>query len=183
MESENPYAFQEGDHVPPVGSVPRSRLNPSILGQIRVVAILMIVHGTLLLFLGGGLVLLGVMFPAIMTMQSEAMEPKPGEPSTEQLSWILLVVYGGLGMLVLTGAFLQISAGIFNLNLKKRMLGIVAVSVGTLSIFTCYCAPTSLALLIYCLIIYLHDTSKQAFALREQGYSWKEIEELARNGI
>jgi hypothetical protein len=183
MESENPYAVQGAGNMPPGSPSARSRLSPGILSQIRVVAILMIVHGTLLLFLGGGLVLLGALFPTMMTAQSGTMKVNTGELSKEQFSWLLLIVYGGLGLLVSAVAFLQIVAGIYNLALKKRMLGIVAVSVGTLSILTCYCAPTSLALLVYCLVIYLHDTSKQAFALREQGYTWKEIENLARDGV
>ena len=38
------------------------------------------------------------------------------------------------------------------------------------SMFTGYCAPTAIALLIYGLIIYLNDDVRRAFEMGEQGY-------------
>jgi hypothetical protein len=56
----------------------------------------------------------------------------------------------------------------------------VALVMGSISIGTCYCAPTSIALLVYGLIIYLNNSAVQAFALAKQGLTWSDIEKMPR---
>ncbi len=180
MEFENPYAVQSAGGGPGRGDQGGPRLSLTILRQIRVIAVLLIVHGLMLMLMGVFLIGLAFLFPTMMAAQPGAMRQQAGGPPPEQLKIILIVVYGGMGVAGLVPGVLQVVAGSYNLFAKKRMLGIVALAVGTVSVGTCYCAPTAIALFVYGLIIYLHDTSKQAFALQEQGYSWQEIESLAR---
>ena len=48
--------------------------------------------------------------------------------------------------------------------------------VGMVSIMTCYCFPTSLALAIYGLVVLLSQPVKLAFDLGDQGYDPTEIQ-------
>jgi hypothetical protein len=87
------------------------------------------------------------------------------------VSWI----YGGLGVVIGIIGLLNIIAGYRNFKFKGRVLGIVSLVAGLGTIFTCYCAPTSLALTIYGLIVYLNAPVAAAFRMGEEGYSGDEI--------
>lgn len=180
METENPYAVQYDGSGAQRGNPGRPRLSLAILRQIRVIAILLIIHGLMLMAMGIFLVGLAIVFPTIMAAQPGGMPQQPGGPTPGQLKIMMLALYGSMGVAAIVPGILQIVAGSFNVVMKKRMLGIVALAVGTISVGTCYCTPTAIALLVYGLIIYLHDTTQQAFALHDQGYTWDEIESLAR---
>jgi hypothetical protein len=73
---------------------------------------------------------------------------------------------------------LRIIAGIMNLKYRGRRLGLTALIIGTLSLFTMYCAPTSIALLVDGLIVYMDEDVRRAFALGEQGFSSEKIRRL-----
>jgi hypothetical protein len=86
----------------------------------------------------------------------------------------------GMGSAGIVPGIIQIIAGIRNFRLHGRIFGIVALVTGVLSIGTCYCAPTSVALMVYGLIIYLNNTSTQVFSLAQQGLKWSDIEKMTR---
>ena len=65
---------------------------------------------------------------------------------------------------VLCGA-VRIIAGIFNLRFRRRGLGMVALGLGLLTMITGYCAPTSIALAIYGLIVFVNEPVVAAFEL------------------
>jgi hypothetical protein len=181
MEPSNPYSSSNfGDRVADSGGLQRM-MNPTILSQIRVVAILLIVHGVLLLVMGVFLVVLAVAMPQMLIAQQQKMPQQPGAPDLSQMKTILTATYGIMGLAGLIPGVIQIIAGIRNLRLRGRTFGLVAIISGAISLGTCYCAPTAIGLLIYGLIIYLHDTAKQAFELGEQGKTWREIESISRN--
>jgi hypothetical protein len=151
-----------------------------MVGHVMVVSILMIVQGALEALVGGGLVVLGAVFPTMMQAEMRRGGGPPGGPSPEAMSWIMLAVYGGLGLLVLLGAVLHIWAGISNLKFRRRTLGIVALGVGLVSTFTCYCAPTSIALAVYGLVVYLSPQVAQAFTMGQAGKTRAEIDAAFR---
>ena len=66
---------------------------------------------------------------------------------------------------------LPIWAGISNLGFQSYMFGIVALLSGLSSIYTWFCAPTALALLILGLIVYLQSDTREAFQQGEAGKS------------
>lgn len=135
-----------------------------MVGQVTVVAILLIIEGALELIIAPVFLFVG---PAmILEFDQQSAEIPPA-------------VVGGIislfGVLVLAAAVLKIWAGIKNLKYRGRTLGIVAVASAGLSMFLCYCAPSGLALLIYGLIVYLNGDVARAFELGEQGWSPDQI--------
>jgi hypothetical protein len=176
VEPTNPYSIQEqGTAVQ--SSAGQPVLNRSIVSQIRVVAILMIVHGFLCVFLGIGLAAMSFFLPNLIVAQQQKMQPQLEGANPQQMQTMFVAVYSGMAAAGIIPGLLQIIAGIANLRLKGRIFGIVALVSGLLSMGTCYCTPTAVALLVYGLIIYLNETTKQVFALGAEGKSWREIEE------
>ncbi len=69
--------------------------------------------------------------------------------------------------LVFLLAILKIVAGIRNCQRRNRILGIVALGVAPLSLFTFFCVPSALAIMVYGLVVYCHRDVKRAFAVSE----------------
>ncbi len=99
-----------------------------------------------------------------------------------QVETILTVVYLSMGLVGLVAGILHIIAGIRNLSYRGRTLGIVALIAGGLSVGTIYCAPTTIGLMIYGLIVYFSADGRRAFELGEKGMSGAEIRELYARG-
>ena len=171
----NPYQSPDFAEKPP--SFGGNELSAAILTQQRVVAILMIVQGTLSTLMGIFLVVMAGVIPMMLEMDRRNNGFNGGGPPPE-LRWIMTAAYGGMGLCALIPGGLQIYAGIQGIKLRKHTLGIVALGAGALTLMTCYCFPTSLALLIYGLIIYLHDTSRRAFQLAQEGHSYDAIMQM-----
>jgi hypothetical protein len=64
-------------------------------------------------------------------------------------------------------AILKIVAGTLNYQRHSRILGIVALGVAPLSLFTFFCVPSALAIMLYGLVVYCHRDVKRAFAVAE----------------
>jgi hypothetical protein len=169
--SDSPYAVPPSDpgSFPPVGRAPTR----SMVSHVPVVAILMMVQGGLELLMGLGLVAMGGIFPVLMRM-GELRDGGEGPPP-EMVGWMMLAIYGGLGVLTLVAAGLHLFAGLRNYRFRSRTLGLVALSGGLVTVFTCYCAPTSVALAVYGLVTYLNPDVSHAFALGEAGRKRNEI--------
>jgi len=65
---------------------------------------------------------------------------------------------------------------------RSYVWGLVGLITGGLGLITCYCAPTSLGVLIFGLIVYLNPTAKYIFSLGKNGLNQREIEETLRQG-
>ena len=156
------------DVVPPVAYAgQRSKLQ-----FVQLVAIFSIVHGALEAVLGLVLFGLGVFMVLMMSLMPP---PRPGEPPPEVMGWFMLAVYGTLGILLLIAGGFRIAAGIYNYDLRRRTLGLVSFFVGLLSVVTCYCTPTSAALCIFGLLVYLDPSVISAFEQRARGVPAKDI--------
>ncbi len=101
--------------------------------------------------------------------------PMPA-PMPAGFEWMLLAIYGSMGLISLVIGVLGIWAGIRMLKFRGRILGIVALSSGLLSIAGCYCLPTAIGLFVYGLIVLLNEPVKRAFAMGEQGRTAAEIQ-------
>ncbi|MGI8979375.1 MAG: hypothetical protein ACR2FY_09125 [Pirellulaceae bacterium] len=135
--------------------------------QVRVVAILNCVQGGLECLMGTFLVGMAVFVPIMIRMEQRN---NPGINSAPAgMEWIMVAVYGGIGGVVLIAGVLRIYAGLQNFRYRKRVLGIVSLVCGLASMIGCYCAPTSIALLIYGLIVYLHPAVQTAFEMGDKG--------------
>jgi hypothetical protein len=174
--SENPHApnpYAVGADQNTFGAQPPAseELQQGILSQIRVVAIMLIVHGSMLLLAGIFFLIMAAFLPGIITssQQVQAAPANQNGPTPEQLSKLLTGTYLVMGLAAFLPGLLQLVAGIRNLYPKGRTLGIIALFSGLLSVASCYCAPTSLGLLVYGLIIYFNPTAVRAFELGNKG--------------
>lgn len=168
---ENPYQSPVESSTPFSGQPSMDPFRrPGLVHHVRVVAILMIVQGTLELLAGIGCGVMAVVMPKMMAQKgmphSEAALPP------EQFFWVL---YGGVAAVALLAAALHIVAGIQNLRFRGRTLGIVALAGGMLAVFTCYCFPTAVALGVYGLIVYLNAEAAEAFRMGDSGCSSSDI--------
>ncbi len=171
--SDNPYADPQlpSDGMPGPHGVPMGR---GMVGHVTLVSIMMIVQGALEIIVGLFMVGMGVSMPFVFRMQQGTQGLPPNFPA-ESMSWFLLIMYGGLGIVTLIAAGLHIAAGIRNYRFRNRTLGLVALIGGMVTVFTCYCAPTSIALGVYGLITYLNPEVGHAFAMGASGSTRSEI--------
>jgi hypothetical protein len=178
----NPYQSPDFTDQPQTyGGAPGvSDLNPSILTQQRVVAILMIVQGTMTTLMGLMLAVAAVAVPMMIEADMRRNNGFNGGPPPAEMRWFMLGIYGVMGLCALSAGLLQIYGGIQGIRLRNHTLGLVALGAGVLTVVTCYCFPTSLALLIYGLIIYFHDTTRRAFELAKQGHNFDAIMQMAQ---
>jgi hypothetical protein len=129
-----------------------------VVGQVKIVGILMIVHGVIIFLVGGGLVAVAV---AIMAM------PARGGGGAEP--WIVGGIYGGGRSLVALIGALHAIAGFRVMAFKNRVLGLVALFSNTLLLFTCYCAVTAIPMMIYGLIVLFQSEVGRAFEMVAAG--------------
>ena len=144
--------------------------------HVRALAILMIVQGALELLAAVGLAVMGV----CMSVVFQQMQDQPGMPVQPAIPgqlgmWMMLLVYGGMAVAALASGALHLVAGIRNYRFRGRGLGIAALVCGALTVFTCYCLPTAVALGVYGLIVYLNYETAEAFRLGEAGCEPAEI--------
>ena len=137
------------------------------IGKIRVVAILMMVQAGLELLAGIAIGGLAAVMPYALESQPATRDPEIGP----EMTIFVVALYGGIALLVLCVGGLRFYAGWRNYQLRNRVLGIVALSVGAITAFTCYCAPTSIALLIFGLIVFANGPVAAAFERVERGES------------
>lgn len=71
---------------------------------------------------------------------------------------------------------LRLVAGYCNFRFQRRLLGMVALCAGLLTMITGYCAPTAIALAIYGLVVYLNDSVMAAFAMGQAGRTPAQIQ-------
>jgi hypothetical protein len=166
---ENPYQSPTAP-LGPANSMDPFQRRPGLVRHVRVVAIMMIVQAALELLAAAVYGAMAVFMP-IMLRQ---MPNQPGMPN-QPVIWILPLTYGGMAAAALVSAVLHLVAGLRNYRFRGRTLGMVALACGMLSVFTCYCLPTTVALAVYGLIVYLNPEASEAFRMGEAGSKPAEI--------
>src|SRR5688500_6732070 len=135
---ENPYAspspspfsdFNVPAPAPPLAQYPRG-----LVGHLRVLGILMIVLCVLDVLMVLMLLAFAVAFPFLLSLVNTAPNPPPPE-----MVYIMLAVYGGMGAVGTICGILNCWAGWQIFRSRQRVLGIVAVASGTITVLTCYC--------------------------------------------
>ena len=137
--------------------------------QVPVLGVLQIVQGALESLLGILLTVMGPMMGTILKNSPQQPEMPAAMPAFMAGAYVVI----GLGMLAV-GA-LRVTTGVMHLSYKGRTLGFVSLGLGLASLFTCYCFPTALGLLIYGLIVLLNADVARAFEMRTQGSSPEQI--------
>ncbi|MFK7768327.1 MAG: hypothetical protein AB8B55_13980 [Mariniblastus sp.] len=175
--SNNPYQS-------PCEAVPKSKVQSKpgygrvYINQVAVVSTLMLVQGALLLLVALILVINSVMFTQFGLF--DIPNPNANDPEVQRGiaagKVIMFWVFGGLGAASAMIGILHIIAGILGFQYRGRRLTIFTLCIGLVSMLTCYCAPTAIALMVYGLIIFMHPSVKQAFEMKKSGLTNQEIQ-------
>ena len=171
MSQENPYAS-------PVSAGPAQPKGESVgrlLGQVKAIAICSIVQDALEMLMAGFLLATAFMMAYIMDPQAGVSSPPEVAEQVERMRTYWLIYNGVVGGLVFLAGALRLVAGIQNLRLRGRALGLSSFFVGLLGVATCYCKPTAIGLLVWGCIVYFNQSVAQAFRLRQQGMSVADI--------
>lgn len=161
---ENPY--EASVVVEPATGHAAAHNDRSMFAQLLVVGILQSVAGAMELMVAG---IYTVMIVVFLTSANGGETLFEGGPP------IVLLVYGIIWFCVGLSGCLRLVSGISSFYFRNRLLMLISLVFGFVSIFTCYCAVTALPLGIYGLIIMLSPTAKRAFAMRRAGMSANEI--------
>ncbi len=183
---DNPYQSpapnNSSEPAPPPNAPPETI---GMARQIRVVAVLMMVQGSLDVLMAIGLIVLTVFMGNVFEQaindevqkqqaQREAQPDQDDRPEFKAqpineawLRWWVFGIYGTMALVHAAVGITQIVAGWLNYRYRKKTFGMIALVMGSLTFIACYCVPTSIALLVYGLIVYLHVDSARAFAASE----------------
>ena len=173
--SKNPYAAPTPSAPPSYGSRrPGGEPGRGYVRQIPILGIMTIVQGALLTLMGLAGVGYGILFAVLLN--SDRPNMPPGGHDGPPLAVFSAVGFIG-GTLILTIAIMQIIAGIRTLKYRGRTFTIVTWIVGLLASLTCYCAPTSMGLAIWGLIVFMNPAVVKAFKMAESGMKQREIED------
>ena len=127
-----------------------------MVGQVKVVGILMIVHGVTVIIMGGL-----VAFAGAWIMGAGPAGGGGGGPDAK----IISVIYMAFGSLILLCGVLNALAGIRLIMYRNRVLGLVALFTNVVVLLTCYCAPTAIGMMIYGLIVLFNHDVTRAFEM------------------
>lgn len=148
-----------------------------MVGHVRIIAILLIVQGVLELLVSLYYCAFGLFIGPSLTnamMENSQMQPGGGPPR-EFMSTVMTATWIVMAACGLVPGVLHCWAGFRNFMFRGRTLGIIALISSVVSMGTVYCCPTSVALLIYGLIVYLNGYVARAFDLANAGRRPEEI--------
>jgi hypothetical protein len=161
----NLYAFDSRQAIP---------INDFGVGSIRQVptlAILMAVQGGLTIAYGLMMVALGFVMPYFMRMSAANAGNMPGgaQPFPAEMEWFMVIIYGGMGLLFLALGGFTVFSGLRLYRFQSRVMGMVSLGVGLMSLFNCYCFPTAIGLAIYGFIVLTKPAVMKAFEIAQGG--------------
>jgi hypothetical protein len=136
-----------------------------MVGQVKVVGILMLVHGITVIIMGGILAALGIMMLGV--------GPAGGGAGPEP--WIFAIIYIAWGFLVLACGVLNAVGGVRVMTFRNRVLGLVALFSNILVLFSCYCALTAIGMMVYGLIVLFQPDVVHAFEMVARGATPEEV--------
>jgi hypothetical protein len=167
-QPENPYAV-----VAPQAPFDPNALPGSIglVNQVMVVGILQIVLGAMELMMGCLLLFYSVLLGFVMPSMPNGAA---NNPPPEVMFWISIGC-GIVGIIVFVFSILRIVTGIYSFWFKRRMMMLVSLIGGMVTILTCYCSLFSIAIGIYGVIVMLDPAVRQAYRMSAEGVPAEEI--------
>jgi hypothetical protein len=144
---------------------PERPLGRGLVGHVPIIATLMLVLGFCELLMA--------IFCLFFAMLMLALPPEANVGTDMRLA---SAFYGGISLVLGAAGLLRLLAGYFNLTYRKRGLGIASLGLGLITVFTGFCAPTSIALAVYGLVVYFNDSVLGAFTLGDAGKKRHEID-------
>lgn len=137
-----------------------------MVGQVKIVGILMLVNGVTVALMGA---LYAAMGPMMMAFAPPAGAGGGGPPPE-----IFLIIYGTIGGVVLLVGVLNVIAGYRVTTMRNRVLGLIALFTNVVALITCYCAPTAIAMMVYGLIVLFQPDVTRAFEMVAGGATAEE---------
>ena len=129
--------------------------------QVKILGILLMVHGGLVAALGLYYVLFGgFMFDAMREIPATS-----GDPLEDQLPEILIATMSFIGIFHIIPAALQAFAGWQVFRFRGLGVGIVGGLVGLFSVCGIYCAPSALLLAVYAVYVLTRTDVRARFAV------------------
>ena len=174
---ENPYAAFAGrmtTHNEEDIQLPAGQTR-GLTGQLPVLGVLMIIQGVLDVLASVGIGLYAWFLPQLM--EAAVQQNSGATPMPPEAMWIATALGSALAVGIAAIGGLLIYCGLGVMRFQHRTLSIFALSLGVLTLFTCYCFPTSLVLGVYGLIVLLGQPVALAFHLRSQGVSVLRIQQ------
>ncbi len=127
--------------------------------HVQYVAIFMIVEGALEVLPGGVLTAFAIAATFGIAQRTEL----GGNIIPPELTFVLFL----LGPALLGAGIFKVIAGIRNLKMQDRTMGLIALGSCFVAVPTCYCAPTAMVLAVYGLVVYLNEDVRREFAKTE----------------
>jgi len=159
--SSNPYSDNELQSPNPFQTQITNPAEDGYVKQVPVLGILNIVQASLELMMF--LLLLAMSAFMIVSQNSPQIKLSKNLASMQMMG----VAYGVIGAVVGITAILRLTSGILMLKKQGRVFSIIVSMIGLVSVFTCYCAPTSLALAIYSLVVLIQPSVIEVFHRRQ----------------
>lgn len=175
----NPYHPSEQEttkSAPSVLEMPPG-MQRGFVSQVPILGVLMIVQGVMNVLAGATVGLYSIFMPTfIEEFQREAAAK--GQANEMPPDFAMILTIGGSAIAVLIGllGILVVWSGIRVIQYRSHTLAIVMLCASMLTLFTCYCFPTSFALAIYGMIVLLNSPVRFAFDLRSQGHQVVDIQ-------
>lgn len=132
-----------------------------MVGQVKIVGILMMVNGLTVTLMGGLYVAMGSFMMAAMPAAPAGGGGAPPE--------FFLIIYGVLGGVTALVGIFNVVAGYRVMTMRNRVLGIIALFSNLLAMMTCYCAPTAIGMMVYGLIVLFQPDVARAFEMVARG--------------
>jgi hypothetical protein len=138
-----------------------------MVGQVKIVGILMLVHGITVILFGGLRIVLDAM--TLATAPPPAAGPGGGFDPV-----IFVVISIAWGVLIALLGVLNAIAGFRVMYFRNRVLGLVALFTNLIVLLTCCCAFTAIGMMIYGLIVLFQSDVSHAFDMVARGYTPEE---------
>jgi hypothetical protein len=128
------------------------------VGQVPMLGTVMIVHGVLVGGLGLYLLVFGGFFA-----QSVATTPA-STTSVDAIDAVMVGAFSVIGLVHMVPGVLQVWAGVQLRAFRSRGLALAGLGAGLVTVLGCYCSPTSIAMLVWGLIVLMHEDVRARFA-------------------
>ena len=181
MSANNPYDPIQGSSGHEIDDdirLPEGQTR-GMTGQAGIVGALMIVQGVMDLAAAGFAAFYALLFPQMMNAMQQQQGGQAGQAPAMPAGALETIMFGAgavaVGLVVI--GLLLIYAGIGVMRFQQRTIAMISLALGLLTLFTCYCFPTSLLLAGYGFVFLLNQPVSLAFDLRGRGHAVRRIQQ------
>jgi ABC-type branched-subunit amino acid transport system permease subunit len=152
--SSNPFSEIPNTNPYSSSTPEMSGLPDGYVKQLPIIGILNIVQASLELVMGIGLGGVGIFMSAMSNDPKFTEELSKSNLSPQVFTWI----YIGIGIAISLLGLMRLVSGIMTLRKRGRVFSLVTSILGLATVFTCYCAPTAIALAVYTLVVLIQPS-------------------------